>query len=81
LFVSSQIGYPKPAPQFFRAVGAVLKLPSDQILLVGDDPTNDLLGATSCGWQATLLCRQGTHEAGDLCSLSQLSDLVPAPRC
>ncbi|HUE70848.1 MAG TPA: HAD family hydrolase, partial [Pirellulaceae bacterium] len=40
VFISSQIGYPKPAPQFFRTVEEQLGLRGEEILLVGDDWTN-----------------------------------------
>jgi putative hydrolase of the HAD superfamily len=58
LFISSEIGYPKPDGRFFAEAQAQLGLPPGEILLVGDDWTNDILGARSAGWQAVWLCRK-----------------------
>lgn len=63
VFVSSEVGVRKPAAQFFRSVQERLQLPAEQILLVGDDWTNDYLAARDAGWRARFLDRRGEHEA------------------
>ncbi len=73
VFISSQVGYPKPAPQFFRAVEERLGLRGDEILLVGDDWTNDVLGGRSCGWQVQHVVRNGPPSEGAIRSLAELS--------
>jgi putative hydrolase of the HAD superfamily len=73
LFISSRIGYPKPSPRFFQAVQQTLDVRAEEILLVGDDPTNDVLGATSCGWQTQLIVRSGQLPAGAIRSLAELT--------
>jgi putative hydrolase of the HAD superfamily len=79
LFVSSQIGFPKPAPQFFAAVEQRLQLPAERILLVGDDEVNDLQGARAAGWQAVLLARGVPSERDDsIQSLAELLERLPA---
>ncbi|MEX2026648.1 MAG: HAD-IA family hydrolase [Pirellulaceae bacterium] len=75
LFISSQIGYPKPAPQFFRAMEEKLGLRGEEILLVGDDWTNDVLGGRSCGWQVQHIVREGPLPDGAIRSLGELSRL------
>ena len=55
LFISSRIGWRKPQPAFFASIEAQLQLRPEQILLVGDDPENDLRGAQSAGWHALLV--------------------------
>jgi putative hydrolase of the HAD superfamily len=77
LFISSRVGHPKPSPQFFRAVEKSLDLRPHQILLVGDDPTNDVVGAARCGWQTQLVGRHGEIPAGAIHSLTELSDKLP----
>lgn len=57
LFVSSQLGFTKPSLSFFRAIEQRLQLAPEQILLIGDDPTNDFAAATTAGWQARWLVR------------------------
>lgn len=76
LFISSQIGYPKPSPCFFRAVEQALRLRPDEILLVGDDPTNDVLGGGQCGWQVRLLSRQGPCADSAIRSLRELVEAI-----
>lgn len=55
LFISSRIGWRKPLPAFFASIQEELQLQPEQILLVGDDPENDILGAQSAGWHALLV--------------------------
>lgn len=62
IFVSSELGYSKPAPGFFTAVESRMELTAAELLLVGDDWKNDVLGARTAGWQALFLNRK----AGDL---------------
>jgi putative hydrolase of the HAD superfamily len=75
LFISSRVGFPKPAPQFFRAVEGNLGLRGEKILLVGDDRTNDILGGQSCGWQVQHLVREGPLSERAIRSLGELSCL------
>ena len=74
-FISSEIGYPKPDSRFFAAAAAQLNLPPDEILLVGDDWTNDILGARAAGWQAIWLDRKGA--LGPELGLRSLAELLP----
>lgn len=76
VFGSSQIGYRKPAPEFFRAIEASLALPADRILLVGDDWDGDYQGALAAGWQSVLLDRDGSHSHLDAASIGSLAELV-----
>jgi putative hydrolase of the HAD superfamily len=62
-FVSSEVGFPKPDRRFFKEIEQALGLPPEQLLLVGDDWTNDILGARAAGWQAIWLQRKPTASA------------------
>ena len=55
LLISSEIGWRKPAPEFFEAMCRNVDFPPEQILYVGDDPVNDYFGAKKVGLQAVLL--------------------------
>jgi putative hydrolase of the HAD superfamily len=57
LFVSSQVGWRKPGRGFFAAIEKALSLEPAELLLVGDDVTNDFEAAQAAGWQAILLDR------------------------
>lgn len=52
VFASSELGWRKPAVEFFRAVEERLGLPPEELLLVGDDPELDIAAARRAGWQA-----------------------------
>jgi putative hydrolase of the HAD superfamily len=75
LIISSEVGYRKPHPAFFRAVRDALDLPPGRILCVGDDLENDVLGAERAGLRALLLDRRSRRaEAGaGLASLEELT--------
>jgi putative hydrolase of the HAD superfamily len=55
LAISSEVGWKKPAPEFFAAAAAMAGLPPGEILLVGDDRENDFHGAKNAGMQALLI--------------------------
>jgi len=73
VFTSAQIGYRKPAREFFAEIQARLNLAGEQILLVGDDPQNDFVGGRQAGWRAVHLVRG--RPASQSPSLSTLADL------
>ena len=64
IVVSSEVGYRKPHPAFFRAACGRLGLPADRVLSVGDDLENDVLGARRAGRQALFLSRRGEAPGG-----------------
>lgn len=55
VFASSDLGWRKPSPRFFRAVEERLGLEARDLLLVGDDADLDVAGARAAGWQAQRL--------------------------
>lgn len=76
LFISSEIGFPKPDPRFFRAVEERLQLAPSQILLVGDDWTNDIMGARSAGWSTVWFDRRDFASPEPATRVGQLSELL-----
>jgi putative hydrolase of the HAD superfamily len=73
VFVSSQIGFRKPAVQFFRAIEQAVKLAPQQLMLVGDDWEADYLAAGAAGWHAVHVDRISNLLAGGtIRSLSEL---------
>ncbi len=52
VFASSEVGWRKPAPEFFQAVATRLACAPGELLLVGDDPRLDLAAARAAGWRA-----------------------------
>ena len=53
--ISSEVGWRKPAPQFFAAISARVGLPPAEILHVGDDRVSDYEGALAAGLLAVLV--------------------------
>lgn len=50
IFLSEQVGYEKPALEFFDAVFAAMPdIPKEEILIVGDSLTSDMLGGERAG--------------------------------
>jgi putative hydrolase of the HAD superfamily len=52
VFASSEIGWRKPAPEFFRWVEQRLGCGPAEVLLVGDDPELDIAAARRAGWRS-----------------------------
>jgi putative hydrolase of the HAD superfamily len=53
--ISSEVGWRKPAGEFFAALLRTTGLSGDAVLMAGDDPTNDFEGARAAGLRALLL--------------------------
>jgi len=72
LFISSEIGWPKPAPRFFRAI--INRFGSNSIYtFVGDDPICDIEPAQKLGWKTFLLNRkQKDSDTSQVSTLNQL---------
>lgn len=71
VFASSSLGVAKPSAAAYAAVAAELGLEPAQLLMVGDNPVNDVEGARAAGWSAVHLDRNGTS-AGAITSLADL---------
>lgn len=72
LVISSEVGWRKPAGEFFAALAAAVAMTPSQILYIGDDWANDYQGAVAAGLQALLFNPRG--EPG---SLQRFSHLLP----
>ena len=59
LFISSEVGWVKPAESFYASITRQLKVSPDEIFLIGDDWENDIAAPRQCGWQAAFLNRSG----------------------
>jgi putative hydrolase of the HAD superfamily len=53
--VSSEVGWRKPAPEFFAALCRRMAMASTEILFIGDDRVNDYDGARRAGLRAVLV--------------------------
>jgi putative hydrolase of the HAD superfamily len=72
LVISSELGWRKPAADFFSALVRAVDYTPGEVLLVGDDYENDYVGATAAGLRSVLLDPSG--RAGD--SVARVADLA-----
>jgi putative hydrolase of the HAD superfamily len=75
LIISSEVGWRKPAREFFAAISQALALPPEEVLYVGDDLINDYRGGEAAGLQVVLLDPAQREMAGVEC-ISELAELV-----
>lgn len=74
LAISSEVGWRKPAPEFFAALIKQAGCPAEEIVLVGDDWENDIVGGQQAGLQTVFLDRRGITQHKDLIrSLTELA--------
>jgi putative hydrolase of the HAD superfamily len=73
--ISSEVGFRKPHPDFYRVACAALGLPPECVLCVGDDPENDVRGPRRAGLRGLLLDRHGLRP-DDLPYIPDLGALV-----
>jgi putative hydrolase of the HAD superfamily len=59
--ISSEVGWRKPAPEFFAALSKSVGHPPGRILFVGDDLTNDYEGSRAAGLRAVLFDAERKH--------------------
>lgn len=70
--ISAEIGFRKPAAEFFQALSRATGLPPSEILYVGDDRVNDFDGARRAGLRALLLDPSTEPAPGRIRSLQEL---------
>lgn len=85
--ISTEVGFNKPAKQFYDRVVELAQADANETLMVGDDRINDVAGAEDAGLQAIWLDRDDAGFSRDLrtdqeggesiTSLSQLPGLLP----
>ena len=75
LTISAEVGWRKPAAQFFAAMCGNLHTSADKILYIGDDLVNDYEGAAAAGVSVLLYDPHGRHKTG-IPRLERLGDLI-----
>lgn len=76
LVISSEVGWRKPAREFFAAVAGSFGQPAGQIVLVGDDRGNDYEGARAAGLGAILYDPKDAAAATGLPRVRRLRELL-----
>lgn len=50
IYYSTEIGYAKPDPRFYKTIEQQINIPSAEFIMIGDDIENDILAAEQAGW-------------------------------
>ena len=65
VFISTEVGFSKPNPEFFKKVSETLGLHSSEIMIVGDSLIHDIKGGKACGWHTQWLQRSSDSSHDD----------------
>jgi putative hydrolase of the HAD superfamily len=76
LVISSEIGWRKPAPEFYAEMCRQAGVPAGEILYVGDDLLNDYEGARAAGMRTVLLDPRQRTAVPSTARLISLTELV-----
>ena len=74
--ISSEVGCRKPGRGFFDALVAQTGCRAEEVLMVGDDATNDIEGARQAGLDAVLINRRTPPGPGEIGNLRELIGLL-----
>jgi len=77
IVISAAVGFRKPAPRFFQHVVRIAGCAPEELLFVGDDYSNDYLGARSVGLNA-ILVHSPINTPGPNCRIESLCKLLDA---
>ncbi|MBM4005134.1 MAG: HAD-IA family hydrolase [Planctomycetes bacterium] len=72
LFISSELGYIKPQPEFYHQVMQELSVHAGEILMVGDQHQNDVVAPRAQSWTAMRIDRQAASDNDTIASLYDL---------
>jgi len=72
--ISAEVGCRKPARAFFEALVRGARCEAGEVLMVGDDPANDVEGAREAGLAALLINRRGARHPDEIGSLLELAE-------
>lgn len=80
LVTSAGCGWRKPRPRIFQEVLTLWKLPAEQLVMVGDSPTKDVLGAKALGLRTIWLSLDAAEGASsadaDAATPSQIPEIL-----
>jgi REG-2-like HAD superfamily hydrolase len=80
LFISSEIGFEKPAPEIFQEVERILGTTPKDMFHLGDSYSRDVQGALSAGWHTVLYSEKASASPENISrieSFRELLDLLP----
>lgn len=79
MVISDEIGIQKPDPRLFRYAEMATGANRENIVMIGDNPDNDVSGAINAGWKAIYYDRKGKAFSSDSdLYLGRISDIRDA---
>lgn len=80
MVISDEIGIQKPDSRIFRYAEQATGATPDQVIMIGDNPDNDIQGALNAGWYAILFdCKKKTFSSDSDHFLGKTSKLAGIP--
>lgn len=76
VFISGVIGYEKPSKEIYQHVLNIASLQPDQVLVVGDSWTNDVVGPIENGMQSIWLNKKNKPIPQEPCPLAVINQLA-----
>jgi putative hydrolase of the HAD superfamily len=76
IVVSAEVGWRKPAAEFFQALHRQVQIAPEQTVVVGDDAVNDYDGACAAGLAAVLYDPRGACRSPAVRRVARLGDLL-----
>ena len=78
LVLSAEVGWRKPAAEFFHAAARAVDADPKAVVFVGDDPVNDYDGAHAAGLSAVLYDPEGVWRHAAVRRIARLGELLTA---
>ncbi len=79
IFLSEEVGYAKPAPQFFGAVFQKIPFTVSQTVMVGDSLSADIAGANAYGIRSVWFNRFGRENTANVKADTELRKICDLP--
>ena len=75
-FISEEIGYAKPQPEFFAYALKQVNARPEEVLMIGDSITSDIAGAQAAGIDSCYIGPEATDATYSIGHLMELTDII-----
>jgi len=75
IFISGEMSFSKPDQSYFSVVEQRLQKQVDEIVIIGDDPINDIQGGNQAGWKTVWISKGRNDKVPADYVLNELIDL------
>lgn len=78
IYISDEVGYPKPRKEFFSYILSDLKLSREDVIVIGDSPSSDIQGAVNSGLDSIFISFKGEKCLAATYNVTSYDELVSA---